>query len=302
MVALNDTSYTAAKENGGVPARHQKQHSDGRVTCLLCAHRCTLAPGERGRCDTRVNRGGTLWAENYGRLTALALDPIEKKPLATFMPGHNILSAGSWGCNLRCPFCQNADIAWYRAATRAVSPEELVAEALRLRDRRNIGLAYTYNEPLTNFEYVYDCAVLAREAGLKNVLVSNGMVSEAPFTELLPYLDAANIDLKAFREESYREVLGGVLGEVQRTIRLCAAADMHLEVTTLVVPGFNDSDEEITALCAWLADLTQPPLLHLTRFFPRHQWSHLPPTPLSTLRRLREIALDYLPEVRLGNV
>ncbi len=301
MVAFRESAGSVTAKNG-VPARYQKKHDDGRVTCLLCAHRCTLSEGERGRCDTRINRDGTLWAENYGQLTALALDPIEKKPLATYMPGTNILSVGSWGCNLRCPFCQNADIAWHHPATRTMMPEDLVAEALRLRNRRNIGVAYTYNEPLTNYEYVYDCATLSHEVGLKNVLVSNGMVSEPPFVELLPYLDAANIDLKAFREESYREILGGMLSEVKRTIQLCDEAGIHLEVTTLVVPGFNDSEEEINALSAWLADLNHPPLLHLTRFFPRHQWTHLAPTPVSTLRRLREIALGYLSQVRLGNV
>lgn len=295
-------SADSVQKNSGIPARHQQRHDDGRVTCLLCAHRCTLFDGERGRCDTRVNRGGTLWAESYGQITALALDPIEKKPLAKYMSGTTILSLGSWGCNLRCPFCQNVDISWYHPATRKMMPEDVVGEAKRLRKRGNIGIAYTYNEALTNYEYVYDCAVLAHEAGLKNVLVSNGMVSEKPLVELLPYLDAANIDLKAFREASYRKVLGGVLSEVKRSIRLCDDAGIHLEVTTLVIPGFNDSDEEMDALSSWLSQLSHPPLLHLTRFFPRHQWSHLPPTSLSTLHRLQKIAQRHLPEVRLGNV
>ena len=226
-------------------------------TCDLCFHHCRLAEGQTGACRARANRDGTIIPLNYGRLTALALDPIEKKPLRRFHPGSWILSAGSFGCNLHCPFCQNAEIAAAGAETftRTCTPEQLVQQALRLRERGNIGIAYTYNEPLVGYEFVRDCAVLVRKAGMVNVLVTNGTMEEEPWRQLLPLLDAVNIDLKGFTEHWYKR-LGGDLETVKRSIRL-AAEQCHVEVTTLVVPGENDSEAEMRGAVR-LAGFGQP--------------------------------------------
>ena len=208
-----------------------------KVSCDLCFHRCALAEGQTGLCRARANRGGEIVPLNYGRLTALALDPIEKKPLRRFHPGSLILSAGSFGCNLRCPFCQNAEIAAAgpESFTRDCSPEQLVQTALELRSRGNIGVAYTYNEPLVGYEYVRDCARLVHQAGMVNVLVTNGTIQPGPWEALLPLLDAVNIDLKGFTQVWY-STLGGDLETVRRSISMAARA-CHVEVTTLVVPG-----------------------------------------------------------------
>ena len=291
----------SAGERRAVPA----VPDPARAVCSICPHACALAEGQHGLCHARVARGGSVICENYGRATSLALDPIEKKPLARFRPGSTVVSVGSYGCNLRCPFCQNAEIACASAGDvpwRALSPNDLVSTALSLGGRGCCGVAYTYNEPLVGFEYVRDAAALAHEAGLANVLVSNGYVNEAPLRELLPLIDAANIDLKGFTDDFYR-LVGGNLATVKRTIGLMAAAPAcHLEVTTLVIPGLNDADEEIEAAAAWLASLDRAILYHLTRFFPCHRMADRPPTPVSTLRRLRKAAQRHLDDVLLGNV
>ncbi len=271
------------------------------VTCELCFHHCQLDEGQVGVCRARANRNGAIRPLSYGRLTALALDPIEKKPLRRFHPGSLILSAGSFGCNLHCPFCQNAEIAAAGAETytRDCSPEQLVQEALRLRDKGNIGVAYTYNEPLVGYEYVRDCAALVRRAGMVNVLVTNGTIAEAPWRELLPLLDAVNIDLKGFTQNWYRR-LGGDLETVKRSIAL-AAPVCHVEVTTLVVPGENDSEAEMRALSTWLASVSPEIPLHVSRFFPRHQMQDRPPTPVDTVYRLAVVAREQLRYVYTGN-
>lgn len=271
------------------------------VTCELCFHRCRLDEGQTGACRARANRNGTVVSLNYGRLTALALDPIEKKPLRRFHPGSLILSAGSFGCNLHCPFCQNAGIAaaGTEAFTRDFTPGQLVQEALRLRDKGSIGVAYTYNEPLVGYEYVRDCAELVHQAGLVNVLVTNGTIAEKPWRELLPLLDAVNIDLKGFTQSWYRR-LGGDLETVRRSIAL-AAERCHVEVTTLVVPGENDSEEEMRALSVWLASVSPDIPLHVSRFFPRHRMSDRPATPVDTVCRLADLAREQLRYVYTGN-
>lgn len=271
------------------------------VTCELCFHRCRLDEGQTGACRARANRNGTIVSLNYGRLTALALDPIEKKPLRRFHPGSLILSAGSFGCNLHCPFCQNAGIAaaGTEAFTRDFTPGQLVQEALRLRDKGSIGVAYTYNEPLVGYEYVRDCAELVHQAGLVNVLVTNGTIAEKPWRELLPLLDAVNIDLKGFTQSWYRR-LGGDLETVRRSITL-AAERCHVEVTTLVVPGENDSEEEMRALSVWLASVSPDIPLHVSRFFPRHRMSDRPATPVDTVCRLADLAREQLRYVYTGN-
>ncbi|MCL2756587.1 MAG: radical SAM protein [Coriobacteriia bacterium] len=321
-----------------------------KAVCSLCPHNCHIAQGHRGVCGTRTVRAGVVVPEQYGRISSLALDPIEKKPLAFFHPGSMILSLGSWGCNLDCPFCQNSSIAhgWVdetrnsvaRAVTGAggvtggrsglshvtcdkpdrppvtppapVTPpvkseespiiKELVSRALLERKRGNIGLAYTYNEPLINFEFVRDCARRIHEAGMLNVAVTNGYLNDEPWSELLGLLDAANIDLKGFTQDFYDLVRApSGLATVKRNIA-SAAARIHVEVTTLVIPGLNDSPEEIEALAAWLASIDRDIPLHLTRFFPQHRMRDRAPTPVATLRRAAELARLHLNRVLIGNV
>lgn len=271
------------------------------LSCELCFHRCTLAEGQTGLCRARGNRNGQIVPLNYGKLTALALDPIEKKPLRRFYPGSFVLSVGSFGCNLCCPFCQNARIAASGGdlPTRDCSPEELVAQAVQLRPQGNIGLAYTYNEPLVGYEYVRDCARLAHAAGLVNVLVTNGTIAPAPWQDLLPLLDGINIDLKSFTDSWYH-TLGGDLETVKAAITL-AAPVCHVEVTTLIVPGANDSPEEMTALARWLASVDPEIPLHISRFFPCHRMTDRAPTPTATIYHLAETAKRFLSYVYTGN-
>lgn len=271
------------------------------ITCNLCFHHCQLAENETGFCRARANQGGQMISLNYGRLTALALDPIEKKPLRQFYPGSMILSVGSFGCNLRCPFCQNASIAQVGtdATTRAVSPEELVHLASELTERGNIGIAYTYNEPLIGYEYVRDCAALVHTAGLKNVLVTNGTIETPPWLALLPFIDAMNIDLKGFTDTWYHK-LGGDLATVKKNIAL-AVKYCHVEVTTLIIPGENDGEKEIAHLAAWLASIDTSIPLHISRFFPRYHMSDRTPTNVDTVYRLVDIARKHLRYVYTGN-
>ena len=249
--------------------------------CDLCFHRCELGEGQTGFCHARACQSGTIVPLNYGKLTSLALDPIEKKPLRRFRPKSLILSVGSFGCNLRCPFCQNHEISMAgdgAIQTLDVSPKQLADKAAELLPQGNIGVAYTYNEPLVGYEYVRDCAAIVHDQGMVNVLVTNGTIAEKPWQELLPCLDAANIDLKGFTSEWYRR-LGGDLDTVKRSIAL-AAERCHVEVTTLLVPGENDSAEELHALAKWLASVNPNIPLHLSRFFPRYQMQDRSPTPV----------------------
>lgn len=275
-----------------------------RVVCPVCPRACALAEGQLGLCHARRARDGRVIDDNYGRVTSLALDPIEKKPLAQFHPGSLVLSVGSYGCNLRCPFCQNASIACAGPTDvpwREVQPSKLVELAESVRDQGNIGIAFTYNEPLVGYEFVRDTARLAHERGLANVLVSNGFVNPGPLAELLPLIDAANIDLKGFTQAFY-DFVGGNLETVKRTITtLAATRTCHLEVTMLIIPGMNDSEQEIAAAAQWLASLDPSIPYHLTRFFPCHQLTDRPATPVADVHRLADVARRYLPHVYTGN-
>lgn len=270
--------------------------------CELCFHHCELAEDQTGFCRARVCRDGVVVPLNYGKLTSLALDPIEKKPLRRFRPRSLILSVGSFGCNLRCPFCQNHEISMAgdgAIQTVEVSPEQLAGKAAELLPQGNIGVAYTYNEPLVGYEYVRDCAAIVHDRGMVNVLVTNGTIEERPWRELLPCLDAANIDLKGFTPEWYRR-LGGDLDTVKRSIAL-AAEQCHVEVTTLLVPGENDSAKEIHALSKWLASVSPHIPLHLSRFFPQYQMLDHPPTPVDRVYQLADEARAWLTYVYTGN-
>ena len=247
-------------------------------------------------------KDGKMVSDNYGRLTSIALDPIEKKPLNHFHPGSMILSVGSYGCSFNCPFCQNHEISMPSEylSYRNVSPEELAALANDLKDRGNIGVAYTYNEPLISYEYVRDCAKLIHEKGMYNVLVTNGCASLEVLKEISSYIDAMNIDLKSFDEKHYRDVLGGDLDMVKAFISE-AVKTAHVEIMTLIIPGINDSDEDIREMASWIASLDRDIPYHLSRFFPAYKMKDKRPTPVETVYHLKDVASEYLKNVYTGN-
>ena len=278
--------------------------------CGVCFRHCHLAEGQIGFCGGRIARNGRVEAYNYGRITSLALDPIEKKPLSRFFPGSRILSVGSFGCNLRCPFCQNYEISWSEQARRfaetaeLLSPEELVDIALATRRKGNIGIAFTYNEPLVGYEFVRDTARLAKAEGLRNVMVTNGTAELTILRELMPYIDAMNIDLKGFTDDYYRKVLGGdrrqVMDFIEEAVKTC-----HVELTTLIVPGENDSEEEMRALSGWVSRLREPDgediPLHISRFFPQFRMRDRSATDVRTIYHLADVARENLEYVYTGN-
>ncbi|MCX7779951.1 MAG: AmmeMemoRadiSam system radical SAM enzyme [Negativicutes bacterium] len=279
-------------------AKFYKPHAQG-ILCELCPQHCVISAGRTGYCRVRRNLGGVLYTENYAACTGYALDPIEKKPLYHFYPGKMIFSIGTWGCNFSCQFCQNWEIAQASPATQEISPEQAVAMAKRAGPG-NIGIAYTYSEPGVWYEYIFDTAELAHEHGLKNVLVTNGYINREPLAALLPVVAAMNIDVKAFNNDFYRKVCGGRLESVKATVEF-AASRCHVEITTLIIPGLNDSEHEIRELARWLGGLDADIPLHFSRYFPRYKLE-VPPTPAATLERARTIAREYLNYVYVGNM
>ncbi len=272
----------------------------GQVHCLLCPHDCTIPAQGSGRCQVRKNIGGVLYTLNYGEVSGLALDPIEKKPLYHFYPGSLILSVGSRGCNLNCGFCQNWPSVQGEYPMETLNPSELVDLAEATKKRGNIGIAFTYTEPLVWYEYVLAGAKEARRRGLKTVLVTNGFVSLQPWLELLDTIDAVNIDLKAFNTDFYRDNCKGSLEPVQEAIA-AAVGKCHVEVTTLLIPGENSGKEEIDRLSTFLAGLNPQIPLHLSRYHPARQWQQ-PATPPELIRDLAEIARQELEFVYTGNL
>ena len=271
------------------------------VKCELCPWECELHDGALGRCKARRARNGKLIAESYGMLTSASLDPIEKKPLRHFYPGSSILSIGLYGCNLHCPFCQNHHIAMDKPETFYASPEDITALAEKYaQSDNNLGVAYTYNEPLIAYEFVMDCARLIHEKGLKNVVVTNGCINEEPFKKILPYIDAFNIDLKG-SNEFYKDNLGGDFETVKRNIRQ-AAGQCHVEVTTLVIPDENDTDEEIEEQAKFLSEINPEIPLHLSRFIPQYKYAHRQPTDRETMYRMRDRASKRLRYLYIGNI
>lgn len=282
--------------------------------CNVCFRHCEIADGKTGFCGARTCEDGTVKALNYGRVSSIALDPVEKKPLARFFPGSYILSVGGFGCNLRCPFCQNNEISWSDEAfeemrfAETVTPEELAEMAQRCVRKGNIGVAFTYNEPLVGYEFVRDMAKLVHEKGLKNALVTNGTAEIGILEEILPYIDAMNIDLKGFTDRYYEKVLGGsrrmVMDFIERAVKDC-----HVELTTLIVPGENDSEEEIREMSRWIAGLRDADgkvigdeiPLHISRFFPRFHMTDRDATDVRTVYRLAEVARENLKYVYTGN-
>ncbi len=293
------------------------------ANCQVCFRHCDISEGGKGFCGARGCRDGIVTALNYGRVTALNLDPIEKKPLARFLPGSMILSVGSYGCNLRCPFCQNSDISWSAEALslssaedtelkayglRYISPEELCDLAESCKKRGNVGVAFTYNEPIIGYEYVRDCAKLIRKKGMVNVLVTNGTAEIGVLEEVLPYIDAMNIDIKGFTDDYYERLLGGnrkmVMDFISRSVKKC-----HVELTTLIIPGENDSEEEMRRLTSWIAGLEdefgnvvgRKIPYHISRFFPRFHMTDRNATDVKKVYRLAEVAREKLDHVYTGN-
>lgn len=274
--------------------------------CEVCFRHCELREGQTGFCGARICEGGKVAAKCYGRLSSIALDPIEKKPLNRFYPGSMILSVGSVGCNLRCPFCQNSEISWSKQAMQmgerleTVTPQELASLAQNYNNRGNIGVAFTYNEPLVDFEFVRDTAMLVHDMGMKNVLVTNGCAELCVLEQLSECIDAMNIDLKCFNAHTYKNVLGGDL-EMVKSFITRAAEFCHVELTTLIVPGISDSENELRKLVSWVAQLSGEIPLHLTRFFPRFLMTDRDATDISLIRRFADIAREKLRYVYVGN-
>ena len=284
--------------------RYYKKSDDGRIECQLCPHHCRMADGKTGLCRSRKNKGGVLVSEVYGKPCSLAIDPIEKKPLYHFHPGTTCLSMACTGCNFRCLNCQNYEISQVQPSEvdhYDLSPEAVVELCLK---HHCPGIAYTYTEPLTYLEYITDTARLAHKAGLWNILVTAGYVCQEPLNDLLPHLDAANIDLKSFSDDIYKKVSGGHLQPVLDTILAMHGAGVWIELTNLIIPGVNDDRQMIRKMCRWIAanGLSDNPL-HFSRFFPKYKMRNIPPTPLQTLKEAEQIALEEgIKYVYLGNV
>jgi len=293
--------YTAEKLK---EALYYTKLSDNAVQCRLCPRNCVIPPGKRGFCRIRENQKGRLFTLSYGKTVAVHLDPIEKKPLFHFLPGTTAFSVATAGCNLKCKFCQNWEISQKcpeEVDYRFIEPQDLIERA---RASTSPTIAYTYTEPVIFFEYMLDCAKLTRQAGLRNIMHSNGYVNEAPLRELAKYLDAANIDLKGFSEEYYARLSDATLAPVLNTLKVLKEEGVHLEITNLVLPGFNDFPEEIQKMCLWIKEnLGADTPLHFSRFFPTYKLLALNPTPVEALERARQIALDSgLKYVYIGNV
>lgn len=284
--------------------RYYQTLQGGAVVCQLCPHHCRIVDGKTGICRSRRNQNGVLVSEVYAKPCSLAIDPIEKKPLYHFHPGTTCLSLACTGCNFRCQNCQNHEISQARPSDVGhydLTPLQVVQLCL---EHHCPGIAYTYTEPLTYIEYVTDTARLAHESGLWNILVSAGYVCQEPLNDLLPYLDAANIDLKSFSDDIYQRVSGGHLQPVLDTILAIHDAGVWIELTNLIIPGVNDDLQMIRQMCRWIVDngLADQPL-HLSRFFPHFKMQDVPPTPIHTLREAQQIALEEgVKHVYLGNV
>ena len=274
------------------------------VRCLLCPHLCLIEDGDRGKCRARINRQGALYSESYGLPSSISSDPVEKKPLYHYFPGREIFSIGTAGCNFSCIFCQNHTISQSAPSEipglHYTSPEMIIQAAEDSPD--GAGIAYTYNEPTVWYEYMYDIAAGAAEAGMKNVVVSNGFISPRPLDKLLDVIDAFNIDLKSFSDDFYRVFTGGALAPVKRTLKAIRNRGLHLEITHLVVTGLNDREREFAVMVDWIAsELGEDTVLHISRYFPAWKLKN-PPTPVSVINRFQQLAKEKLEFVYSGNM
>ncbi len=276
----------------------------GSTECQLCPHLCKIKNERVGVCNTRINRNGILELTQWGVIASSSLDPIEKKPLYHFFPGKMIYSIGGFGCNLKCSFCQNYEISQYVPQNidnlRIVSPKEVVMKA-KIHPN-NIGIAYTYNEPTISYEYMLEVAKIARLDGLKNVMVSNGYINKEPLSTLFEFIDAFNIDLKAFTDNFYRKYTGGRLQPVLESLKEIRKSGKHLEITFLVIPNLNDNMDDAKSMINWIAnELGEYTILHLSRYHPVHL-VYNPLTPIETLTNIYKIAKQKLQFVYIGNV
>ncbi|MBO8139735.1 MAG: AmmeMemoRadiSam system radical SAM enzyme [Thermosipho sp. (in: Bacteria)] len=274
------------------------EEKDGGVICNLCPHKCFLKNGQTGICGVRFNENGILFTKNYGDISSISMDPIEKKPLYHFSPGTEILSVGTWGCNLKCKFCQNWEISQEKPAIKVVTPDQLVQIAL---SRGSKGIAYTYSEPIVWYEFVLDTSRIAHKKGLYNVLVTNGYIEIEPLKLLLQNIDAMNIDLKGFNSEFYKKECLGDYESVLKVIKFAYDYGVHVEVTTLVIPGKNDNEEELVREFEALSKISKDIPLHLTRYFPAYKYD-IPPTPVDELKKLYLLAKEFLNFVYIGNI
>lgn len=284
-------------------AYYYKKLEGDRVQCLNCPHECILSPGERGLCRVRENIGGKLYTHAYSNPCAVHIDPVEKKPLFHFLPQSSALSIATAGCNFRCKYCQNWSISQKRPEETQnydLTPQQVVDYAVK---EKIPIIAYTYSEPSVFYEYMIDIAKIAKKEGIKNVWVTNGYLNPEPLLELCKYIDAANVDIKWFTEDLYREISGGSLEPVLTTCKILVENNVHLEITNLVVPTLNDDENMIRELVIWIRENLGPDIpLHFSRFFPRYKLQHLPPTPIETLLKARQIALEEgLHYVYIGN-
>jgi len=271
-----------------------------KIHCLLCPHHCLIEEGNAGKCNVRIHKSGELYTINYGEITSASLDPIEKKPLYYFKPHSQIFSVGSFGCNFTCDFCQNYSISQHKSKSDYVSKEDLVKTAVNMKD--NIGIAFTYNEPSIWYEYVLDTSKLLKEKAPDKsiVLVTNGYINQEPLKNLLPYVDAMNIDLKSYSNKFYKDICGGNLKPVLETIET-AAKSCHIEITTLLVSGENDNLNEVEEIAKFLSSINRDIPLHLTRYFPRYKLDN-PATDIDFMKKAENTAKKYLNKVLLGNI
>lgn len=277
---------------------YKKFEADNKVKCLLCPAECLLTEGKIGICGSRFNENGKLITDNFGELVSACYDPIEKKPLYHFYPGSSIFSTGANGCNLGCSNCQNWEISQKKVRTRYVAPEDLRKYA---GDKNSIGVAYTYTEPLIWFEYIARAGRLIKEAGLKNVLVTNGYINEKPLNELLPIIDAANVDLKSMDAKVYKRICKGKLEPVLESIRTFHDFGIHIEITNLLITGLNDSDSDIEQITDFVAGLSKSIPMHFSAYYPTYKMSR-PATSEERMLRAYEIATAKLDYVYLGNM
>lgn len=271
--------------------------SDEQIICTLCPHTCKLNDGETGLCGVRKNIGNKLYSLSYGKIGAMSVDPMRKKPIYNFMADEQVFSIGTFGCNLSCDFCQNHELVVNTENIVNMTPEQLIS---MVEERNLCALAYTYNEPITDYEFVLESAKLARRKSIANVLVTNGYINSKPFEELLKYIDAANIDLKSMKDSFYKEICGGSLRPVIESIKL-ASKYTHVEVSTLIIGSENDSEEDMESEAKLLASIDKNITLHINRYFPRYK-RHDPSTNIDKLYELKKIADTYLKHVYVGNV
>lgn len=267
------------------------------IECKLCPHGCKIVKDQKGICKVRHHQEGVLYTHNYGMLSSINIDPIEKKPLYHFMPGTKTLSIGSYGCNFKCDFCQNFEISMMIPTTSHYTSEDIV----RMAEKHHLpSISYTYNEPTVFYEFMLDTAILAKEHGLKNVIVTNGFINQDPLKHILPYIDAMNIDLKTYNKSLYKSICGGNFEDVVATIKT-ASENCHVEVTMLVVPNLNDSIEEMEALFKYLKLECPNIIIHLSRYFPRYKRTE-EPTSIELLKAIKKVANHYFEKVYLGNI